>query len=385
MGKAEPRVSESNAGPLAGIRILEVGHILAGPYSTMLLADLGAEVIKIESGSGDLARQVGPHYVGPHNVYFASLNRNKKSVQIDVFSPEGREQLGELARSSHALLVNMKAATIKRFGLTYENLRRYNDRLVCVALTGYGLDGPADDAPVFDYLVQASTGIAALTGEPDGPPALAGYSVVDNSSGIVAALALLAKIVEGKGGQVDVSLYDVMLSQLNYKAAAYLNAGEEPQRYSLGAHPYYVPAQLFRTADGYMSVFVSNDRFWRLLTEEIGRGDWISDERFATMDARAKNRKVLLEELQVVFGSERTEAWVERLKRLGIPVAAVRTLAEALDDPVTQDHHMIVSIETESGEIRSVGNPIRISGTEPSYARPPLLGEHTAQLLPSPS
>lgn len=369
------------SGPLAGIRILEVGHILAGPYSTMLLADLGAEVIKVESGSGDLARQVGPHSVGPHNVYFASLNRNKKSVQLDLFTQVGREQLGELARTSDALLVNMKASTIRKLGLTYENLRRYNEKLVCVALTGYGLDGPAADEPVFDYLIQASTGIASLTGEPDGPPALGGYSVVDNSAGIVAALGLLAKIVEGKGGQVDVALYDVMLSQLNYKAAAYLNAGEQPQRYLLGAHPYYVPAQLFRTLDGYMGVFVSNDRFWKLLADELNRSDWVTDPRFATMDARAKNRKALLDELQAVFASEGTQAWVERLKRLGIPVAAVRSLSEALDDPMTQAHQMIVSLETEAGEIRAVGSPIRVGGFEPTYVRPPLLGEHSAELL----
>jgi crotonobetainyl-CoA:carnitine CoA-transferase CaiB-like acyl-CoA transferase len=277
----------------------------------------------------------------------------------------------------------MKASTIKKLGLTYENLRRFNEKLVCVALTGYGLDGPAEDAPVFDYLIQAWTGIAALTGEPGGPPELAGYSVVDNSSGIVAAVGLLAKIVEGKGGQVDVSLYDVMLSQLNYKAAAYLNAGEEPQRYPLGAHPYYVPAQLFGTLDGYMSVFVSNDRFWRLLAEEIEHTEWITDPRFATMDARAKNRVVLLEELQAVFGAVRTEEWVERLRRLGIPVAAVRSLAEALDEPVTEGHEMIVGLKTKDGEIRVVGNPIRISGSPPTYSRPPLLGEHSSEVLGS--
>ncbi len=374
--------ANTKAGPLAGIRILEVGHILAGPYSTMLLADLGAEVVKIESETGDLARRVGPHAVGPHNVYFASLNRNKKSVQLDLSTPTGRAQLGELARTSDALLVNMKASTIRNLCLTYEHLRQFNEKLVCVALTGYGLEGPGDDEPAFDYLIQASTGIAALTGEPDGPPALAGYSAVDNSSGIVAALGLLAKIVEGRGGQVDVALYDVMLSQLNYKAAAYLNTGEGPQRYPLGAHPYYVPAQLFRTHDGYMGIFVSHDRFWRLLAEGLDRPHWITDPRFATKQARAENREALLEELSALLASRCTQAWMDRLKPLGIPVGAVRSLAEALDDPVTLGRQMIVGLKTECGQIRTVGSPIRIAGFEPSYARPPLLGEHTFQLLP---
>ena len=369
------------AGPLAGLRILEVGHILAGPYSTMLLADLGAEVIKIESDTGDLARQVGPHAVGAHNVYFASLNRNKKSVQLDLFTPAGRERLGELARTSDALLVNMKASTIQALGLTYESFRRYNEKLVCVALTGYGLEGPGDDDPAFDYLIQASTGIAAMTGQPDGPPALAGYSAVDNSSGIVAALGLLAKIVEGRGGQVDVALYYVMLSQLNYKAAAYLNAGQEPRRLPMGAHPYYVPAQLFRTLDGTIGLFVSHDRFFTLLAEEVGRGHWATDPRFATMDARAKNREALLAELSAVFASRPTQEWVERLKRLKIPVSAVRSLAEALDDPVTLGRGTVVELETESGTIRAVGSPIRIPGFEPTYTRPPLLGEHTSEVL----
>jgi crotonobetainyl-CoA:carnitine CoA-transferase CaiB-like acyl-CoA transferase len=276
----------------------------------------------------------------------------------------------------------MKASTIKKLGLTYDSLRGHNEKLVCVALTGYGLEGPGDDDPAFDYLIQASTGIAAMTGEPDGPPALAGYSAVDNSSGIVAALGLLAKIVEGRGGQVDVALHDVMLSQLNYKAAAYLNAGVEPKRFPHGAHPYYVPAQLFRTLDGTLALFVSHDRFWRLLAEEVGRAHWSTDPRFATMEARAKNREALLEELSAVLASVRMQEWIERLKPLGIPVSAVRSLAEALDDPVTLGRRMVVGLETDSGEIRTVGSPIRVAGFEPTYTRPPLLGEHSSQVLP---
>ncbi len=194
----------------------------------MLLADLGADVIKIEPIDGDLSRQVGSDYVGEHNVYFASLNRNKRSVHIDLTTEEGQAELGALAETADALLVNLRPSTIRKLGLDYESLRRFNPKIVCVALTGYGLEGPAAEWPAFDYVIQAGVGVAGLTGEPDGPPTLPGYSAVDNSSAIMAALALVAKVHEGKGGQVDVSLFDVMLSQLNYKAAAYLNGGDVP-------------------------------------------------------------------------------------------------------------------------------------------------------------
>ena len=228
--------------------------MLAGPYATMLLADLGAEVIKIEPPGGEISRQVS-------DSYFASLNRNKQSVCLDLRSEAGRQRLGELVANSHALLVNMKPSAIKRLGLTYEALRQFNERIVCVAMTGFGLDG--GDDPAFDYVIQAATGVAAMTGHPDGPPTLPGYSSADNSTGLAAALGLLAQIVSGRGGQVDVSLRDVMLSQLNYRASAYLNDGAAPQRYPYGAHSYYVPAQLFPTADGYLALFITHDAFWK--------------------------------------------------------------------------------------------------------------------------
>src|SRR3954471_22266703 len=195
-------------GPLSGIRILEVGVMLAGPYATMMLADLGAEVIKIEPPGGEISRQVA-------DSYFASLNRNKRSLGLDLNSEEGQRRLAELAADSHALLVNMKPSVIRKLGLTYDALSRFNSRIVCVALTGYGLDG--GDDPSFDYVVQAATGVAAMTGDPTGPPTLPGYSSADNSTGLTAALGLLAQIIAGRGGQIDVSLRDVMLSRLNYR------------------------------------------------------------------------------------------------------------------------------------------------------------------------
>ncbi|MGW0178451.1 CaiB/BaiF CoA transferase family protein [Nocardia sp. NPDC003345] len=342
-----------STGPLAGIRVLEVGTMLAGPYATMMLADLGAEVTKLEPAGGDISRNVG-------DSYFASLNRGKRSIRLDLAAPAGQARLAELAADSHALLVNLKPSAIRKLGLTYDALRQYNERLVCVALTGFGLDN--GDDPAFDYVVQASTGIAALTGDPDGPPTLPGYSSADNSTGLTAALGLLAQIVSGRGGQIDVSLRDVMLSQLNYHAAAYLDNGTEPLRRPYGAHSYYVPAQLFPTAEGYLALFVTHDGFWRSFSKEAGLGG------YETMAERVANRSEVLELVSTALLTDTALSWEARLRPLGVPAAAVRTLPEALDDTP----EMVV----RAGDHRLVASPIRVAGWTPDYRPPPRLGEH---------
>jgi crotonobetainyl-CoA:carnitine CoA-transferase CaiB-like acyl-CoA transferase len=369
------------SGPLAGIRILEVGHMLAGPYCGMLLADLGAEVIKIEPAEGDIARRISPHWIGPHNAYFASLNRNKLSVTLDLGSEDGQRALRELAASAHALIANLRPAAIKKLGLTYDALKAANPRLVCVALTGYGLDSPYADRPAYDYVIQALTGVMAITGEPDGPPTKTGYSAVDNSAAMMGALGLLAKVVEGRGGQVDVAMYDVMLSQLNYLAGAWLNAGERAQRFARSAHPYIVPAQIFATKDGWLALFITHDDFWKRFCNEIGRPEWLADERFATMAARRENREVVIAAIGALLAERETEHWVGRLAPLGVVVAGVETLEDALGSDLARARDMVVSIPTGAGTIRAVGNPIKTQGEAPRYAPPPLLGEHNAVLL----
>jgi crotonobetainyl-CoA:carnitine CoA-transferase CaiB-like acyl-CoA transferase len=368
-------------GPLAGIRVLEVGHILAGPYGGMLLADLGADVIKIESSEGDLSREVGSTFVDEHNVYFASLNRNKRSVHIDLTSEAGRAQLHALVETAHALLVNLRPSSIRKLGLDYEALRHVNPTIVCVAVTGYGLDGPAAELPAFDYVIQAGVGIAAMTGEPDGPPTLSGYSVVDNSTGIMAALGLVSMVLEGRGGQVDVSLFDVMLSQLNYKAATYLNGGGPPGRQAMGGHSFYVPAQLFETATDHLALFVTHDEFWRRLCVELGRPEWSDDPRFATMHARAEHRDELLAEVASILKGASAEEWTARLRPLGIPVGPVAELGAVLDGELVRAREMVVSVDTDDGPLRMVGNPIRIAGIEREYGAPPRLHEHTDEVL----
>ena len=369
------------AGPLAGIRILEVGHILAGPYAGMLLGDLGADVIKIETADGDLSRQVTSHTIDGHSTYFASVNRNKRSVHIDLTTDVGQDQLGALVATSHALIANLRPSGIRKLGLDYRSLARFNPRIVCVAITGYGLDGPSAEWTAFDSIVQATSGIAAMTGEPNGPPVLAGYPAVDNSTGIMAALGLLAKVLEGTGGQVDISMFEVMLSQLNYRAAAHLNGGVVPERLPLGAHSFYVPAQMFETADGYLALFVTHDEFWRRLSSGMGRPEWADDPRFSTMQARVSHRDEVIGTLTERFRAATTSHWVDTLRPLGIPIGPVQHIGEALESEVVRARGTVISVDTPAGPMRMVGNPIRTDGPPVQHRLPPRLHEHTDAVL----
>ena len=328
--------------------------MLAGPYATMLLADLGAEVTKLEPPGGDISRQVS-------DSYFASVNRGKRSVRLDLATPAGQEKLHDLVHNAHALLVNLKPSTIRGLGLTYDVLKAHNEKIVCVALTGFGLDG--GDEPAFDYLIQAATGVASLTGDPDGPPTLPGYSSADNSSGMAAALGLLAMIVSGRGGQVDVSMRDVMLSQLNYRAAAWLNDGAAPRRLAGGAHSHYVPAQLFAAAGGtFLALFITHDRFWRAFAAEAGI------EGFARMAERSARREEVLAVVAKALATDTAESWETRLRALGVPAVSVLSLPEALAGAAG-------SIVTAGG-FQLVGGAVRVAGYQPEYGGAPRLGEH---------
>ena len=370
-----------SSGPLAGIRVIEVGHMLAGPYCGLLLADMGAEVIKIEPPEGDIARKVSPHFIGKHNAYFASLNRNKKSVVIDLASPAGRAGLEGIASSAHALITNLRPSAIKKLGLTYAGLKQCNPKIVCVALTGYGLEGPYSESPAYDYVIQALTGVMELTGDPSAPPTKTGYSAVDNSAGIMAAMGLLAKIVEGRGGQVDVAMYDVMLSQLNYLAGAALNTGEVMERLANSSHPYMVPAQIFPTAQGWLTLFITHDKFWQKFCDEIGKPEWITDPAFATMASRRDNRVQVLAAIGEVLMQATASTWVRRLAPLGVVAAEVGTLAQALESGQARSRELIVTLGDGSQPLRAVGSPLKFNDFTPSYGLPPLLNEHHGEVL----
>ena len=372
-------------GPLEGIRIIEVAHVLAGPFCGMILGDLGADIVKVEPPGGDMARNITKQFTGPYNDYFASLNRNKRSIVLDLNTPDGQARLGELAATASGLVTNLRPATIRRFGLTYDDLKPHNETLVCIALTGFGLDGPYADKPAYDYIVQALTGVMTLTGDPGTPPTKAGYSAVDNSTGMMGAIGLLAKIIEGKGGQVDVSLFDTMLAQLNYLASGYLNHGIVPRRTAHSAHPYMVPAQVFETRDGFLMLFVSTDKFWRRFCDVVGWPDGADDPRFTTMNARSENRDAVIATVGALLKPETTAHWVEILGDEGLVVSGVETLDGALDGDMAASREMIAVIPTPDGALRVVGNPIKMSDHRPHYGLPPRLGEHTHEILGTPT
>jgi crotonobetainyl-CoA:carnitine CoA-transferase CaiB-like acyl-CoA transferase len=320
--------------------------------------------------------------VGQHNVYFASLNRNKKSVLLDLTVPDDKVAFEKLVTTSDALITNLRPRAIEKLGLTYNRLREFNPRLVCLALTGFGMSGPKSDLPAYDYVIQALSGVMMLTGEPDAPPTRVGYSVVDNTGGMMGAIAVLAKLAEGKGGQIDLSLMDTLLSQTNYLASAWLNAGEAPQRHPGGGHAFFVPAQTFRTRDGHVALFITHDEFWRLFATKLGRADWMSDARFATMKARHEHRDVVVAEIQQELLKRTADEWVALLQPEGVVIAPVQTLAEALSDPEAAARGMIMQIGTEAGPLRLVGEPFHIGRS--SHEPPPLLGQHNRELLSKP-
>ena len=348
----------------------------------MLLADMGAEVLKIERPpEGDEMRHMPPYFYKGESAYFISVNRNKKSVVIDLASDAGRVQLEVLVRRSHALITNLRPSAIKKLGLTYNHLSRWNKQIVCVALTGYGLEGPYAESPAYDYVIQALTGVMALTGDPSAPPTKAGYSAVDNSTGLVAAIGLLAKIVEGKGGQVDVAMYDVMLSQLNYLAGAALNTGEVVERLANSSHPYVVPAQIFPTADGWLTLFITHDKFWHKFCREVGHPQWIDDPQFATMASRRQNREVVLSAIGEVLMTATAAEWVRRMAPLGVVAAEVGSLKQALESDLARSRGLVVTLGDGSQALRAVASPLKFDGYTPHYGLPPLLNEHHREVL----
>jgi succinate--hydroxymethylglutarate CoA-transferase len=372
--------------PLEGVRILAVEVYGAGPFGTAHLADLGAEVIKIEPREGgDVSRSVGPYFLGDGDGhFFQSLNRNKKSLTLDLKHPLGREVLLKLAATADGLLGNLRGDQPDKLGLTYERLSEINPKIVCAHLSAYGRDGSRKAWPGYDYLMQAEAGYLSVTGEPDGPPARMGLSVVDYATGTTCALALLAGILEarhtGKGRDLDVSLYDTAMHQLNYPAAWYLNEGLVTGRAPRSAHPYIAPSQLYRTKDGWIFIMAQTQRFWELLCAKLGRPDLSSCADFLDMPSRRKNRDELTRVLDEEFARRKTEDWIKDLSGT-VPCGPVYDMAQALDNPyfLARGGVQVLDHPDRPG-FKLAASPIRIG--EPLPARPaPKLGEHTEALL----
>jgi crotonobetainyl-CoA:carnitine CoA-transferase CaiB-like acyl-CoA transferase len=375
--------------PLSGIRIVSVEQYGAGPFATLHLADLGAEVIKIENfhEGGDMGRAVGPLFFAPGDSYFhEAFNRNKRSLGLDLKHAKGQEIFRKLVEGSDAVFDNLRGDLPAKLGITYAQLANVNPRIVCVHLSAYGRSGSRAAWPGFDYLMQAEAGYLSLTGEPDGPPARFGLSMIDMMTGTTAAMALLAGLVEarstGRGRDLDVSLFDVAMHNLGYVATWYLNAGVVTNREPRSSHPSLTPSQLCRTKDGWLFLMCNKEKFWPALAEALGKPEWSTDPDYATFAARLKNRERITAELDAVLMTATTEEWMSWL-RGKVPIAPVYDVRQALDNPFVAEQQLVLDFEhAEHGNIRGVASPVRVDGgdTHPRRAAP-RLGEDTDALL----
>ena len=354
--------------PLAGIRVLTLEHFGAGPYGSAMLAELGAEVIKVEPGpAGEPSRRVGPFFAGPgDSLYYQTWHANKRSVLLDIKSAEGRAGFEQLVRSADAVMNNLRGDQPAKLGLDYAALSPFNPKIVCLHISAYGRDNERAARPGFDYLMQAEAGLMSLTGEPEGAPARAGVAIVDYMSGATGAVGLLACLLRaqksGAGCDVDVCLYDVALHQLGYSATWYLNEGFESTRQPRGAHLSLTPTQTFATADGWVFVAAMNDAFWEVLVKGIGRPGLAKDTRFVDLKARLANRAALTETLDAEFRRQPTAHWLEKLAA-SLPIGPVYDVKQALENPFPRRTGMIGTVpHPNRGSLRVLASPIRING-----------------------
>lgn len=378
--------------PLTGYRVLSAEQYGAGPYGTMFLAQMGAEVIKIEPPNkpgqpgGDTARAVGPHFLRENeSLYFQSFNLNKKSLTLDLQSERGREILRTLAAGSHAMVNNLRGDLPARLGLDYAALADINPAIVCAHLSAYGRDNIRAKWPGYDYLMQAEAGFLSLTGEPDGPPVRFGLSIVDFMTGTQMAVGLLAAMLDaqrsGLGRDVDVDLMSVAAHQMSYPAVWYLNEGDVTPRAPRSAHPSVTPSQMFRSADGWMFVMAQLPKFWSILVDAIGRSDLKDDPCFRTPADRLANRDALTQVLDAVFQTQPTQHWIDLLAGK-VPVAPVHDLASAMNNPYLQQTGMMQTVQhPDREELRVLASPIRIDGERLPARAGPLLGADNDEVL----
>lgn len=374
-------------GPLSGIMVIDLSRILAGPYCTMLLGDLGAEVIKIEApGRGDDSRQWGPPWAGGESAYYLSINRNKKSITLNLKTEKGREILRKLIEKGDVLVENFLPGTMERWGLGYKEVCEINPRIIYCSITGYGQYGPYKNRPGYDFIIQAQGGIMSITGPVEGPPMKVGVAIVDVTAGLFAAIAILAALYEressGKGQYIDIALIDSQVAWLINVASNYLISGDIPRRYG-NAHPNIVPYELFKAKDGWFALGVGNDEQWQRLCQVIGCPEIAHDPRFATNPKRVENREELIPILQRIFQERRMDEWLTLLIEADIPCAPVNTIDQVLADPHVQARGMVLEVpHPTAGKVRLVGSPLKLSRTPVEIrSHPPLLGEHTEEVL----
>jgi len=383
-------------GALSHIRVLDLSRVLAGPWATQVLGDLGAEIIKIEKpGEGDETRHFGPPFVTSADgergdaAYFLSANRNKKSVAIDISKPEGAALVKRLARRSHVVVENFRTGALQRYGLDYQSMKQENPALVYCSLTGFGHDGPHKDKAGYDYLIQGMGGLMSVTGQPDGAPGAepmkVGVAVSDLVSGLYAAIAIQAALIHqartGEGQEIDMALFDCQAAGLANQAMNYLVSGTAPKRLG-NAHPNIVPYQVFATADGFLILAVANDGQFKRFCKAAGLERLSSDARYATNAARVDHRSEIASLLKPVMAARGTAEWIAILEEANVPCGPINRIDQVFADPQSIARGHRIAMERAGSAIELVASPLRLAKTPPEYRLPPpLLGQHTAEIL----
>ncbi|EGL82561.1 L-carnitine dehydratase/bile acid-inducible protein F [Caldalkalibacillus thermarum TA2.A1] len=375
------------SGALNGVRVLDLSRVLAGPFSTMILGDLGAEVIKVEApGGSDDTRAWGPPFKGGESAYYLCTNRNKKAITLNLKTEEGKAVLKRLVVESDVLIHNFKYGTMEKWQLGYEDLKKLNPRLIYCSITGFGSTGPYKELAGYDYIIQAMSGLMSITGSEESGPLKVGVAITDVITGLYAVIGITSALYErersGEGQSIDLALFDSAVSALVNVASNYLISGQLPKLLG-NHHPNIVPYQTFPTKDGEMVVAVGNDRQFKKLCTLIGKEEWAQDERFATNDQRVRHRYELEALLSEVFKQKTAAEWRDLLNQEGIPCGPINNMKELFHDPQVAAREMVVSMQhPTAGDIRLVGSPLKLSRTPVQFrCPPPRAGEHTREVL----
>jgi formyl-CoA transferase len=372
--------------PLEGVRVLDLSRVLAGPYCTMMLGDLGADVIKVERpGTGDDTRQWGPPFAAGESAYYLCCNRNKRSLSLNLKSDAGRDIAARLAERSDVFVENFLPGTLAGWGLSYAELARQNPRLIYCSITGFGQTGPRRDEPGYDIMIQAMAGVMSITGESDGPPMKLGVAISDLTAGIFAGNAILAALYArertGLGGQIDMALFDSTIAWLANVGSNYLVTGSVPHRQGT-AHPNIVPYQAFQAGDESLIIAVGNDAQFTRFCSAIGRAGLAADPRFTTNALRVQNRSALIPLLAAEIARRPAAEWLKALEQAGVPCGPVNTLDRVFADPQTAARDMLIEVPHPTiGPLKLAGSPLKVGGANPPRRPPPLLGEHTNEVL----
>jgi len=379
--------TDDKKGALYGLRVLDLTRILAGPLCGQMLGDMGADVVKIEPpGAGDDTRAWGPPFVNGESAYFLGINRNKRSVTLNMAVKAGQDILAQLVKKSDVLVENFKLGTLEKWGITNEWLEKNAPRVIRCSITGYGSSGPDAALPGYDFILQAESGLMSICGEPDGAPTKYGVAIVDVVTGLYACNVILAALVArnrtGRGQHVEVCLYDSGLAMLINVASNYLVSGKDARRFGNG-HPSIVPYTTYPAADGLIAVAVGNDGQFVRFAETVGRPEWARDSRFARNPDRVTNREALDDLIAQAMKREPSATWIEKLRAAGVPCGPINSVADALNDPHTLARGMVRTVKhPKVGDLRMVGIPFRLSATPEAIRRaPPLLGQHTEEVL----